>query len=496
MPPGPDGGASRLARPTVQVLPRYPYLAVSRAEGWRELDGGAGSVLILFGTAGANDMKRRMAAVAAGILVGWASGASAADQPADSVKPPRVALARIVSSIPDGAEWATFRRERKSIFTIECDTLPDGIDKLIWHSDNDAIDRRRYLSVFADELKAAGFVPADDPANLFQKDRGDADIQVAANIKAINATFCLSYIGAGMHIVIGAPDQKPAPSPPPKPDFDRIYGDIVFDVDWQVYSRAADKVVGDIPIKSSFSTTGHVQGNYERLILGGIRENIRQLLSSADFKTAVTGAASPGALVANSQPKLLLTVGKAAKPIRIADAVGSVVVILSAGGHGSGFLLSSDGYLLTAAHVVGADKYVKIRWSDGLEGVGEVIRSDARRDVAIIKADPRGRPPLALRQGAAQPGETVFAIGAPIDPKLQSTVTRGVVSANRIMDGFSYIQSDVTVDPGNSGGPLLDEKGQVLGFTDKGLRTPEAPTGLNFFVPIDDALRFLSAEPR
>jgi S1-C subfamily serine protease len=82
------------------------------------------------------------------------------------------------------------------------------------------------------------------------------------------------------------------------------------------------------------------------------------------------------------------------------------------------------------------------------------------------------------------------------DPKLQNTVTRGVVSANRIMDGFSFIQSDVTVDPGNSGGPLLDEQGRVLGFTDKGLRSAEAPTGLNFFVPIDDALRFLSAEPQ
>ena len=110
--------------------------------------------------------------------------------------------------------------------------------------------------------------------------------------------------------------------------------------------------------------------------------------------------------------------------------------------------------------------------------------------------NPRGRQPLGLHRAAPQPGDTVFAIGAPIDPKLQNTVTRGVVSANRIMDGFAFIQSDVTVDPGNSGGPLLDEQGRVLGFTDIGIRTAEAPTGLNFFVPIDDALRFLSAEPQ
>jgi S1-C subfamily serine protease len=176
--------------------------------------------------------------------------------------------------------------------------------------------------------------------------------------------------------------------------------------------------------------------------------------------------------------------------------VGAVVLVLSGAGHGSGFLVSSDGYVMTAEHVVGSDKYVKIRWSDGLEGLGEVVRTDKRRDAALIKTDPRGRQPLALRRESPQPGDTVFAIGAPIDPKLQSTVTRGVVSANRILNGFSFIQSDVTVDPGNSGGPLLDEQGRVLGFTDKGLRSPDAPTGLNFFVPIDDALRFLSAEPQ
>lgn len=140
---------------------------------------------------------------------------------------------------------------------------------------------------------------------------------------------------------------------------------------------------------------------------------------------------------------------------------------------------------------------MKIRWSDGLEGVGEVIRTDKRRDVALVKTDPRNRQPLALHRAAPQPGDTVFAIGAPLDVQYQSTVTRGVVSANRIKDGFSFIQSDVTVNPGNSGGPLLDEQGEVLGIADMVLREGgDIPTGINYFVPIDDALRFLAAEPQ
>jgi S1-C subfamily serine protease len=187
----------------------------------------------------------------------------------------------------------------------------------------------------------------------------------------------------------------------------------------------------------------------------------------------------------------------AAKPTKIRDAIGAVVLIESGDGQGSGVLVSSDGYILTDQHVVGDEKYVKIRWSDGLEGLGEVIRSDKRRDVALVKTDPRGRRPLALQAQTPDPGSTVFAIGAPEDPKLQSTVTRGVVSAaNRIVDGFSYIQSDVTVNPGNSGGPLLDEKGEVLGLTDWKLQSDDNATGLNFFTPIGDALAFLALEPR
>lgn len=443
-----------------------------------------------------------MKLVIAGLVAfGFASlaGQASSSEPnlsTEGAKPQRVELARIISSMPNGTAWATFKRQRKGLLGVECALPPNQVDKLIWRSDSATLDRRKYLSIFAEELKSSGLTPADDPQNLFQKDRGDADIQVAANIKNISAELCLGYKGAQITLSFGAPDIKPPPPPPPKPDYDGIYGDVNFDIDWQVYSRAADKVVADVEIKSSFSTTGHEPGNYDRLILGGLRENIKELLASPAFKIAVSGASSVQAFQTNAQPKIVMAMADPAGSIRISDAIGSVMVIFSSGGHGSGFLVSSDGYALTAAHVVGSDKFINVRWSDGLESVGEVVRSDRRRDVALVKLDPRGRQPLALHRMAPQPGDTVFAIGAPIDPKLQNTVTRGVVSANRIMDGFAFIQSDVTVDPGNSGGPLLDEQGRVLGFTDKALRSAEAPTGLNFFVPIDDALRFLSAEPQ
>ncbi|HEY4031290.1 MAG TPA: serine protease [Caulobacteraceae bacterium] len=444
-------------------------------------------------------MKRLGAILLVVLCVGAGGHVAAADQPATTpdARPQRVALTKIISSIQNGTPWATFKRQGKGLFDVECFVPQGQSDKLIWRSDSSAIDRRKYLATFAEELKSAGLSPADDPDNLFQKDRGDAQIQVAANIKHITASLCLGHLPGGMvSFRIGGSGAQPRPPPPLKPDFDGIYGDVAFDIDWQVYSRAADKVVADVEVSSNFSTTGHQAGNYDRLILGGLRENMKKLLASPEFRSAISGASSRQAFQPDGQPMIVMAAAKPSKPMPISDAVGSVMVIFSSGGHGSGFLVSSDGYVVTAAHVVGSDKFLKIRWSDGLEGVGEVVRTDKRRDVALIKTDPRGRQPLALRREAPQPGDTVFAIGAPIDPKLQNTVTRGVVSANRIMDGFSFIQSDVTVDPGNSGGPLLDEQGRVLGFTDKGLRSAEAPTGLNFFVPIDDALRFLAAEPQ
>jgi S1-C subfamily serine protease len=277
-----------------------------------------------------------------------------------------------------------------------------------------------------------------------------------------------------------------------------ISGSTSVGIDWQIYSPTERRVIAKVHTDSEYRTKAQLTGGFEAIMIEALNGSVRKLTASPDFKRAVGQQAR---LPSNASPPtpesaLALVGAKNAAPVKIPDAVGAVVLVLSGAGHGSGFLVSSDGYVMTAEHVVGSDKYVKIRWSDGLEGLGEVVRTDKRRDAALIKTDPRGRQPLALRRESPQPGDTVFAIGAPIDPKLQSTVTRGVVSANRILNGFSFIQSDVTVDPGNSGGPLLDEQGRVLGFTDKGLRSPDAPTGLNFFVPIDDALRFLSAEPQ
>ena len=229
-------------------------------------------------------------------------------------------------------------------------------------------------------------------------------------------------------------------------------------------------------------------------IYEGFRENVRRLLANDEFRKLVT-APSIGPTAAATTPLAEVQLTRGTSHLGPSQATAAVAVVFAADGSGSGFLISADGYLLTNQHVVGGSKYVKLKWSDGAETLGEVVRVDPRRDVALVKTDAHGRAPLDLRLGPVRQGEPVYAIGSPMGEALQNTMTRGIVSATRVQDGQPIIQSDVAVTHGNSGGPLLDETGRVIGITESGMAPAGSPIGLNFFIPIDDALRVLALTP-
>lgn len=133
-------------------------------------------------------------------------------------------------------------------------------------------------------------------------------------------------------------------------------------------------------------------------------------------------------------------------------------------------------------------KFVRVRLSDGRSLVGEVLRQDKARDIALLQTDPVSFDVLGLRLSAAQLGEEVFALGSPYGASMSGTLTRGVMSSKRVLEGVAFLQSDVAINPGNSGGPLVDAKGQVIGIAQ--LRSETA--GLNLFIPIEDALEKLA----
>ena len=158
---------------------------------------------------------------------------------------------------------------------------------------------------------------------------------------------------------------------------------------------------------------------------------------------------------------------------------------------GSGFIISSDGYILTNAHVVNAADEVIVKLSDKREFKAKIIGADRRTDVALLKIDASGLPKVAIGDPAQlKVGEWVAAIGSPFG--LENTMTAGIVSAKgRALpqENFvPFIQTDVAINPGNSGGPLFNLKGEVVGINSQIYSRSGGSMGLSFSIPIDVAI--------
>lgn len=157
---------------------------------------------------------------------------------------------------------------------------------------------------------------------------------------------------------------------------------------------------------------------------------------------------------------------------------------------GSGFIITADGYILTNAHVVQAADEITVRLTDKREFKAKVIGSDRRTDVALIKIDATGLPAVKFGDPARlKVGEWVVAIGSPFG--FDNTVTAGIVSAkgrSLPQENFvPFIQTDVAVNPGNSGGPLFNMRGEVVGINSQIYSRTGGFMGLSFAIPIDVA---------
>ena len=172
----------------------------------------------------------------------------------------------------------------------------------------------------------------------------------------------------------------------------------------------------------------------------------------------------------------------------------AVVTVKIEGGHGSGFFISKDGYLLTNHHVVTENKFVTIKLTTGRQLPGEVIRVNKTRDIALVKVNESGMTALPLRLDAPEVAAEVYAVGTPREEKYSTTITKGIVSAYRTDDDLTLLQSDAAIHPGNSGGPMVDRFGNVVAVSVSGFSVSGVTTSINFFIPIADALKFLAVE--
>ncbi|MBS7458610.1 DegQ family serine endoprotease [Coralloluteibacterium stylophorae] len=161
---------------------------------------------------------------------------------------------------------------------------------------------------------------------------------------------------------------------------------------------------------------------------------------------------------------------------------------------GSGFIISADGYVLTNHHVVDGADDITVRLNDRRELSAELIGSDPQSDIALLKVKASGLPVLKTgRSQALQPGQWVIAIGSPFG--FDHSVTAGIVSATGRSNPYApdqqyvpFIQSDVAINRGNSGGPLLNTSGEVVGINSQIFSNSGGWMGVSFAIPIDVAM--------
>lgn len=173
------------------------------------------------------------------------------------------------------------------------------------------------------------------------------------------------------------------------------------------------------------------------------------------------------------------------KPMSLQEVLGfalqATVHIRLDDGHGSGFVIDRTGIVLTARHVVGRREKVMVHFHDGKNAEGDVVLANTTLDYAFVKIPPR---PVAfqLRPGfEPQVGQAVYAVGTPLDRNLSGSITRGIISAvERVQGGVSYLQTDAAIHGGNSGGPLINERGTIVGMNVAG----RVEGDVNFALPV------------
>ena len=258
-----------------------------------------------------------------------------------------------------------------------------------------------------------------------------------------------------------------------------------------------------IALAACFAATG--------AIVGAVATYTEQTGAAPDagFRAAarapVSVAAAPdfSALVeANKQAVVSITSEGVSAPASDDDAEGAPAFPFPFGmpqpqeqqpsvGLGSGFVVGEDGYILTNHHVVADADRVTVKLADRRELPARVIGSDALADIALLKIDATGLPTVNIGDSRkVKVGQWVIAIGAPFG--LDYTATQGIVSAvGRSLPSESYvpfIQTDAAVNPGNSGGPLFDASGRVIGINSQIYSRTGGFMGLSFAIPIDVAM--------
>jgi len=324
--------------------------------------------------------------------------------------------------------------------------------------------------IFYDTMTDMGYSVPGNPKNLFTENSG-AEYMIAARLTSMHGNICHAH-----DWLVGRPLRK-------------FSGEMYLEFEWSIQNSLTKEVI----------LTRKTNGYYKqkRAVGGGISIAYQEAFAAAlekfaalpEVRKLALGEPISAAKVTNSDVKhISILNGRPSRHFKPADGLRYLVRINVGNGHGSGFIIGRDGYVLTNAHVVGGANFVQVSTGSGLSVKGKVIARNKTRDVALIKTPLQLQYPISIRKTRAPIGANVYVMGAPAMMQLRNTVTKGIVSAYRRSrsSGLELLQSDAPMSPGNSGGPMVDEQGRVIGIT-VSMISKKDTTGIGFYIPIMDA---------
>jgi len=274
-------------------------------------------------------------------------------------------------------------------------------------------------------------------------------------------------------------------------------------IKWSVFDNLERRIIYELTTKGSSKGTLGPNGDNTFSVsrFKSFNQAVKNMLADAEmvalFSPDSSAATKLSSVQRDNQSILPLGIKYGAGKQKFTSIVDNLkrasVTVRSSSGHGSGFVATKDGYVITNSHVVGKANEVVIVFGQ-IKLRADVIRNDPRRDVALLKLREFSGDALVISKREPGEGERIFVIGTPLDEKFNHSVTGGVISAKRTLeDGKYYFQTDAAINPGNSGGPVFNENGEVVGIAVSGLFNRSGGSlNINFLIPIDEVLDSLS----
>ena len=359
------------------------------------------------------------------------------------------------------------------------------VNNVFWNQGRIKGKDLEFEDLFYEEMKAANFNVVGNPKNIFQGNIRDEVIPayfIGAQIEEIKMEVCDNqnwWDGSPLNLQNGKGSIK---------------------VRWQVFTPFNKKVVyktetsgmADIKTPSPSGEMVIITEAFAEATANLAADKKLVALLSKDWRANSDIRAVKNVILKIPEQKLYRDpIAENIDRIRLGS-----VTIDTGQWHGSGVFISPT-LILTNHHVVEGQSIVRVTLLTGRKILGEVIRRHPERDVALVQVEKSGYPPMPIRMEPLKIAEEIYAIGSPLVRRFSGTVTKGIVSryaSNKY--GLEDIQADVDIQGGNSGGPLVDRNGNLVGLSYAGIGPGKMSIGLNFFIPIYDAIGKLNIKFR